>query len=58
MLRVSPRAGKRAAKLFLPRGGRTYERKLAAWTEAVEAADEAFAMWIGRRFGMSEMTKA
>jgi hypothetical protein len=36
----------------------TYERKLAAWTEAVEAADEAFAMWIGRQFGMSEKTKA
>jgi hypothetical protein len=37
---------------------RTYERKLAAWTEAVEAADEAFAKWIGRQFGMSEKTKA
>jgi hypothetical protein len=108
-----PETGKRAAKLFLPRGGhrflsregyrlgyacqretrtdrlmrkarrlhrglggkgdpleedspekpkgmhwRTYERKQAAWTEAVETADEAFAKWIGRKFGMSEMTKA
>jgi hypothetical protein len=24
----------------------------------VETADEAFAKWIGRKFGMSEMTKA
>ena len=102
-----PETGKRAAKLFLPRGGhrflsreayqlgyacqletrsdrlmrkarrrhralggqgdpleedapekpkgmhwRTYERKLAAWTEAVGEADEAFAIWIGRRLGM------
>jgi hypothetical protein len=31
---------------------RTYERKLAAWTEAVEAADEAFGSWIGRQLGM------
>jgi hypothetical protein len=101
-----PGTGKRAAKLFLPRGGhqflsreayrlgyacqretrtdrlmrnarrlhrelggkgdaleedapekpkgmhwRTYERKLAALTEAVGAADEAFAKWIGRQFG-------
>src|SRR5262249_31804130 len=37
---------------------RTYERKLAAWTEAVEAADEAFARWIGRQLRMSEKTKA
>jgi hypothetical protein len=29
---------------------RTYERKLAAWTGAVERADEAFALWVGRRF--------
>jgi hypothetical protein len=29
---------------------RTYERKLAAWTEAAQAADEAFAKWIGRQF--------
>ena len=36
---------------------RTYERKLA-WTEAVQAADEAFAKWIGRQFGISEKTKA
>jgi hypothetical protein len=36
---------------------RTYERKLAAWTEAAQAADEAFAKWIGRQFGMSEKTK-
>jgi hypothetical protein len=28
------------------------ERKLAAWTEAVEAADEAFGTWIGRKLGM------
>jgi hypothetical protein len=102
-----PGTGKRAAKLFLPRGGhrflsreayqlgyacqretrtdrlmrkahrlhrglggkgdpleedapekpkgmhwQTYERKLAAWTDAVDAADEAFATWIGRRLGM------
>jgi hypothetical protein len=26
---------------------RTYERKLAAWTEAAQAADKAFAKWIG-----------
>jgi hypothetical protein len=37
---------------------RTYERKLAAWTEAVGAADEAFAKWIGRQLGMSEKAKA
>jgi hypothetical protein len=30
----------------------TYERKLAAWTDAVDAADEAFAMWAERQLGM------
>ena len=36
---------------------RTYERKQAAWTEAAQAADKAFAKWIGRQLGMSEKTK-